>query len=155
MLREIPDLAPRIGFLCGSNGGVGDVGDLNCVDANDCSTRACVRTTTPTFCSGPCCKRSECGTAGNMVCIYDLALGIRGCKFPSAPTGNIPIGEPCGTDQDCQSSQCVNFNQFGKLCTEPCCLDADCGNSDKLSCSPVASQQKTVLLCVPRQSSVN
>ena len=155
VLRGIPGLAPRVGFFCGPPGGVGDIGSPDCVNGDGCRSKACVATANPTYCSGPCCKRSECGNVGTMECIYDLDLGVRGCKFSNGPSGSAPIGAPCQDNSDCQTAQCVNFNLLGKLCTDSCCIDTDCGNPDELACLPVGVQQKTVLLCVPSKSSVN
>ena len=155
VLRTLPDLATRVGFLCGPPGGAGDVGSPNCTGGDSCRSRACVATVNPTYCSGPCCKRSECGNTGTMECIYDLELGVRGCKLSGQPEGPTPIGMPCQGNADCQSSLCVDFTPLGKFCSDSCCVDKDCGNPEQLACAPVGTAQKLVLLCVPRQSSVN
>ncbi|MEZ4223750.1 MAG: hypothetical protein R3B13_22570 [Polyangiaceae bacterium] len=154
VLRQIPGLS-RLGFLCGPPGGSGDIGTQNCVSGDDCRTRACFTSAQPTYCSGPCCKRSECGSSGQMECIYDLDQGLRGCKVAATPPGPVAVGGACNDDADCASSQCVNFNLLGKLCSDSCCVDKDCGNPEQLACLPVAASEKTVLLCVPRQGSVN
>ncbi len=145
VLRDIPGIGGRRGFMCGAPGiavsGACTGGGAECIN------RLCL-TGAPNYCSGPCCKKSDCPAP--LSCVYDQAEGLRACKDIPIATGTSAVGAPCADDEDCQSSLCQAFVPIGKFCTDACCEDKDCGNPDLVACRPVNSQGSAVLLCVPR-----
>lgn len=148
VLRPIPGLGGGQGFMCGTSTGSGVVGSQGCVSGGECTNLMCITTPTVSYCSGPCCKKSDC--QADLACVYDLARGLRGCKDMGTEAGPLAVGSPCQDGAECQSSLCQAFTGIGSLCTDSCCEDSDCGNPDALACRPVVSGQIAVLLCVPR-----
>jgi hypothetical protein len=135
--------------LCGDGPGTGNVAAdcLGFIGPNDNLCRSALCSNEPYYCSGRCCKKSECG--GEMECVY---VGTTSWTAPacwySGSSGTKKNGESCSGDSECYSRRCRDFGK-GMMCTDVCCTDNDCnGSSVPMLCRPVPGTPSAQLFCV-------
>ncbi len=88
--------------------------------------------------ASPFCHTVFDGVLGAYSCSEEGAIGPPGCPAEQTCVTGVcvaigrPLGEPCGSDADCQpDAGCLSPTDFGQddapLCTRLCCASSDCG----------------------------
>jgi hypothetical protein len=69
--------------------------------------------------------------------MHDKTL-VRACATVVPTNGTGAVGAPCTSDASCRSARCVKDNQGQSVCTDVCCVAADCGDPMLFQCTPPA-----------------
>jgi hypothetical protein len=156
---SLTSFAGRTTFACINPPGPVDP-NAECRSDADCRSGICIGYTdgisTYRRCSAACCGSSACGAFNvpgafgtqipvQVVCNDDQVTGgtVPLCDSPKQGEGTGRVGDPCGNNGDCFSDRCVQ-----RLCTDVCCVDADCGRPGWV-CRPAQVGPGTYLRCMP------
>jgi hypothetical protein len=136
-----------------------------CKASEDCASGLCVKWPDDlTRCAKPCCSSDECGAAkiGSVIapirCVPYVrdAVTVHACAGVAEGEANRGVGEPCDGPGHCRGGRCIEAGPDGALiCSDVCCVDADCGAPQLFACAPVLRDGATdghalELQCVPR-----
>ncbi len=139
-------------FACGQPFGPGLSGI--CESPDDCASGMCVPGNDMVdICATPCCSSADCesvliGTVLRPVACVPIDGRLRGCGQILPITAVGGLGAPCENGDDCRSGLCVDRPE-GRICSDTCCRDADCGDSSAFRCKPTPVEQTWALRCVP------
>ena len=129
-----------------------------CASSPKCASGLCVGPDIlSSFCRPRCCNQKSCTSNPNIgagsSCAYLAAQptteSLTGCFADfEIPTGNKNPGDVCTKDGDCKTAFCALGSV--RLCTDVCCVDADCSTYPKAHrCRPAASPNPHYLTCQP------
>lgn len=118
-----------------------------CNENEDCETGLCAHWPDGESCTRFCSDRTPC--PAGLTCT-DIGDDRSACK----PDKSV-VGQPCTSNDDCQSSLCGNFpDDRGTVCTEPCAggacpLDLECIEASGLTlCAPpITEPEKSTYGC--------
>lgn len=130
-----------------------------CGTANDCLGSMCIDASDDAlfkgFCGAPCCQSGDCGWISGALGLRPVACavgidGVPACSvlLDSAATG--AVGVPCKDGSVCRSGECMTDNAVfvaqhpteDGFCTDLCCNDEDCGESEEFVCRPMETGPK-------------
>jgi hypothetical protein len=145
-LRALPGTT-RMTFLCGAGPGGGNTGEW-CTSGGNCRSGVCDG---GFRCTRRCCSQVDCGSG--RWCPFTTLVSSSGWAVPvcnvTSNSGTTPNGQACGTDTDCASRRCRDFGAVGKLCTDACCSDLDCGSASLPVCRPYPGSPAATMFCAP------
>lgn len=97
-----------------------------CADETDCDGGAvCVlETDGHRACAAVCGAENPCPEGS--ACVEQD--GTFGCL---EITGDLELGEACGTDTECSSGACVGDDENGRFCAQPCTDDDGCPSAER------------------------
>ncbi len=166
----VPSCQPFVSDTqCFGTPGCSGVNNDPCNTDSDCKNGLCTSLGTGdcTFggcsCLAPvtCCNNAACVGTGGGTCQWlqasdatNQTVVFRSCQLP---TGAKSTGQACAASTDCSGGICGQYpGQSQKLCSQPCCQDADCaGAAAGWQCRPFALPLSvgtvSLVVCQPPQ----
>ncbi len=125
----------------------GTVGnDQICAVSADCNSGICYGTTSFAECKPHGCGKTNClamtpPSSGFGTCAYLQTSGapeylgtcLHNAETPDGPPGSGVVGTACTSGTQCKTAFC---DPVAKVCTDVCCVDADCSMYAGTKCRP-------------------
>ncbi len=148
-----PSPAEAFGFWCAAPAPLpASPGYIECSSDSSCASGLCASFgDMGSFCAPPCCSSRDCDDLAPGIPVRCVTVPgpnpVRACAAIATAPASEDVGLPCSTDADCRSGICLE--QAGRyICSDACCLDESCGDTEKLGCRPINSGGGWALQCV-------
>ena len=135
-----------------------------CASDAQCISGLCIAIADRFLCSEPCCDSTGCGkfesgvVSGQLACVDLPRHGslIRACARVLPDDATVATGGPCTGDAQCRGGSCIESSggmggsggsNQDHVCSDVCCVDADCGDKSTLACRPFPFGATWALRC--------
>jgi len=151
-IRAVSELFEGSRWACGEPSAPHN--NSKCMADHECASNLCIGVGPDTkLCARPCCSSTDCGgvlvkdKVIRLACVPVLGGTAQACAEVVPDDATKVVGASCSSNAECRSGLCVQ-DEGASYCSDLCCDDASCGDSDTFTCLPRPLSASWALRCV-------